>query len=461
LFPSPDDRLAIEEWLTGALEDARAAVKAGPVRPAIDPGQIARDMQHFDFEQSRDIGDVLRWVLPRMVDGIVHVSHPRYLGLFNPAPSFPAQCAERVAAAFNPQLATATTSPFPVAIESMVIRALARRAGMPESSTGHFTSGGSEANATALICALTRASPDFGRDGCRAFAGRPMMYTSSDAHLAWLKIAHQVGIGRSAVRLIATDGAGRMNAAALSAAIESDLAAGYVPVLIASTAGTTGGGMVDPLKTCGAIAQSCGAWHHVDAAWAGALLCSDRLRPVLDGIELADSVTIDAHKFLATTMGCGMFMTPHGGVLSDAFHVTMDCMPSNLTGTDPYVTTAQWSRRFLGLRLFLALAVAGWEGYGAHVEHAIAATELLAEKLSAVGWRRANRSQCGVLCMRPPIGAAPVPVIAAAVVASGKAWISAVMFEGESVIRACVTSGETSDADIDQVAEALHLHCWG
>jgi glutamate/tyrosine decarboxylase-like PLP-dependent enzyme len=287
------------------------------------------------------------------------------------------------------------------------------------------------------------------------------MYTSSDAHLAWLKIAHQVGIGRSAVRLIATDGAGRMNAAALSAAIESDLAAGCVPVLIASTAGTTGGGMVDPLKTCGAIAQSCGAWHHVDAAWAGALLCSDRLRPVLDGIELADSVTIDAHKFLATTMGCGMFMTPHGGVLSDAFHVTMDCMPSNLTGTDPYVTTAQWSRRFLGLRLFLALAVAGWEGYGAHVEHAIAATELLAEKLSAVGWRRANRSQCGVLCMRPPIGAAPVPVIAAAVVASGKAWISAVMFEGESVIRACVTSGETSDADIDQVAEALHLHCWG
>ncbi len=460
LFPSPDDRLSIEEWLTCALADARAQVVAGPVRPSMDAGLIAAELRDFDFGESRNIGDVLHWVLPRMVDGIVHISHPRYLGLFNPAPSFPAQCAERVVAAFNPQLATATTSPFPVAVETAVIEAIARRAGLAGTATGHFTSGGSEANATALICALTRAAPGFAQDGCRAFAGRPLMYISADSHLAWVKIAHQTGIGRDSVRLIATDGAGRMDAAVLAAAIKADMAAGCVPVLIASTAGTTGAGMIDPLESCGAIAASCGAWHHVDAAWAGALLFSDRLRPVLDGIDGADSITIDAHKFLATTMGCGMFITPHAHVLSDAFHATMDCMPSNLAGTDPYVTTAQWSRRFLGLRLFVSLAVAGWRGYGAHVERAIESAENLAEKLMAVGWRRANRSECGVLCMRPPIGAASAQDIARDVVASGEAWISSVTFEGEQVIRACVTSGETSDADIDRVFGALHAASW-
>src|SRR5205823_5011045 len=86
------------------------------------------------------------------------------------------------------------------------------------------------------------------------------------------------------------------------------------------------------------------------------------LRGILAGIELADSVTIDAHKWFATTMGCGMFITRHASVLSSAFQVSVSFMPSNVPGVDPYVTTLQWSRRFLGLRLFLSLAAATFEG---------------------------------------------------------------------------------------------------
>ena len=91
------------------------------------------------------------------------MTHPRYFGLFNPAPTFPAQCADRIAAAFNPQLATATTSPAAVEIEAHVIRAVARRAGLPPETGGHFTTGGAEANYTALICALTPGEPGFRR----------------------------------------------------------------------------------------------------------------------------------------------------------------------------------------------------------------------------------------------------------------------------------------------------------
>src|SRR5262249_39715597 len=145
-------------------------------------------------------------------------------GLFNPAPTFPAQCADRIAAVFNPQLATSTTSPAAVAIESHVIRSIAQRAGLPPEAVGHFTTGGAEANYTALICALTRSDPRFATEGARAFEGAPIFYISQESHLAWLKIAHQAGIGRSAVRLVATDGCGRMDPKALVEAIKADRA---------------------------------------------------------------------------------------------------------------------------------------------------------------------------------------------------------------------------------------------
>src|SRR4029077_3096023 len=141
----------------------------------------------------------------------------------------------------------------------------------------------------------------------RAFAGAPAFYVSRESHLAWFKIAHQAGIGRDAVRLVATAGSGRLDPQALVQMIEADRAAGMAPVMVAATAGTTNAGVIDPLAPCADIARRFGIWFHADAAWGGALIASDRFRSRLAGIERADSVTIDAHKWFATTMGCGMF----------------------------------------------------------------------------------------------------------------------------------------------------------
>ncbi len=124
--------------------------------------------------------------------------------------------------------------------------------------------------------------------------------------------------------------------------------------MIVATAGTTGGGMIDPLHACADIAKQQALWLHVDAAWGGAALASNRLRGVLDGIERADSITIDAHKWLATTMGCAIFISRRADLLSEAFHASTSFMPSSISGVDPYLNSVQWSRRFLGLRLFLA-----------------------------------------------------------------------------------------------------------
>jgi aromatic-L-amino-acid decarboxylase len=455
LFPSREDCARLDHSLTRDLARAAARVAGGPVTPTLDLDAFRRELAGFDFSAPHPLDELLAWTILSIERGVVHVTHPRYFGLFNPAPTFPAQCADRLAAVFNPQLATATTSPVPVELEAHVIRAIAARAGFPARAAGHFTSGGSEANYTAMICALTNANPEFAANGARSFSGPPVVYVSRESHLAWLKIAHQAGIGRSAVRLIATDGRGRMDPCALAAALASDRAAGRVPVMIAATAGTTNAGMIDPLAACAGLARSYDAWLHVDAAWGGAVIASDKFRHVLNGIEQADSVTIDAHKWFATTMGCGMFITRHPATLSSAFQVSTSFMPSNVPSLDPYVTTVQWSRRLLGLRLFLSLAAAGWSGYAAHVERAIELAGTLKDELTARGWSILNDSPLAVLCVQPPSGSRDVRSIAARVLASGRAWVAAAVFEKSDVIRACVTNGRSAADDVMELVGAL------
>jgi glutamate/tyrosine decarboxylase-like PLP-dependent enzyme len=154
--------------------------------PTLDMAKFRQELAGFDFETPRPAEQVLAWSIEQLEHGAVHMTHPRYFGLFNPAPVAPAQWADRIAGAFNPQLASSGSSPTPVEIEAHVIRAIARRAGLPADSAGHFTTSGSEANYTALLCALTRAQPRFGAEGVLAFSGPVAFYTSRECHPAWL-----------------------------------------------------------------------------------------------------------------------------------------------------------------------------------------------------------------------------------------------------------------------------------
>ena len=455
LFPSQDAKERLDDYLTRTLAAADSRVKQGPVMPDLDMAKFRQELVQYDFEAPQPMQALMDWTVAQLEHGTVHMTNGRYFGLFNPAPTFPAQLADRISGCFNPQLASSGSSPVPVALEAHVIGAWARRAGLPPESAGHFTTSGSEANYTALICALTRAEPRFATEGTRAFSGPVAMYTSRECQPAWHKIAHQAGVGRQAVRLVATDGSGRLDANALAGALLEDRRRGVVPVLISPTAGTTGAGMVDPLLACSDIAREHSAWFHVDAAWGGAALCSYRLRAELAGIERADSITIDAHKWLATTMGCGMFITRYPKVLSDAFHVGADFMPSTASSLDPYLNTVQWSRRFLGLRLFLSLAAAGWGGYAAHVERSVAVAAQIQSGLDDLGWQTVNDSRLAVLCVLPPEGSRPVRQIVQRLLAAGRAWAAVAQFEGRDVVRICVTHGEANREDAEALIAGL------
>jgi len=455
LFPDFDALLAAENALTERLSTARrhfATRRA--VAEELSP-DWKNELQSKRFDHPEDLTTLIDWSINALDKGIVQMTQPGYLGLFNPAPTFPSECADRIAAAFNPQICVHSHAPAATEIEQHVINEVGRRAGLPAGSGGHFTSGGAEANATAVLCALQTKCPKYGEKGVHAFSGLPTIYVSAESHLAWLKIAHAAGIGRAAVRLVATDGQGRMDADVLNATIADDLEAGCVPVLIASTAGTTNAGMVDPLPACADLARKYEIWFHVDAAWGGAAIASDKVRPALSGIEQADSITIDAHKWFATTMGAGMFLTSRTDTPAQVFRVSASYMPESEGSKDFYVNSNQWSRRFIGLRLFLSLGAASWRGYGEHIEHSIALTNRLTSRLAFAGWTQANTSPLGVTCMVPPEGHEAVDRYVDGVLNDGRFWISKAVFEGRPVLRACVTNGRTDETHIDGLADLL------
>jgi len=455
LFPRAAERARITDYLNRALEAGLERVASGSTVPTLDRDKFRAELARYDFTTPRPLEAVLEWTLTQLEHGIVHMTHPCHFGLFNPNPTWPAQCADRIAGAFNPQLASSASSPVPVELEAHVIRMVGARAGLANGA-GHFATGGAEANYTALVLALTRADPGYAEHGARAFAGPVVLYASRESHGAWHKIAHQAGIGRAALRLVATDGAGRMDPQALGSAIALDRAEGKVPVMVAATAGTTAAGMIDPLGAVGAVAAREGLWYHVDAAWGGAAIASERLRPHLAGINSADSLTIDAHKWFATTMGCAMFITPHAPLLSQAFHSATSYMPSNDAALDPYLTSVQWSRRFLGLRLFLSLATVGWAGYAQHVERAVAVIDRIRTALEQRGWTTVNDSPLALLATVPPAHLGEARALARRVVRAGHAWVAAASYEGRDVVRICATNGETRERDIDVLIAELN-----
>lgn len=431
-----------------------------------DAGRIRAWLDRYPLAEPGSLDEIVPDLLGALRRWTVHTDHPRYFGLFNPTATWPGVAGELIAAAVNPQLAAWSHAPLAVEAEQRCVDLLASRLGLPGTAGGHLTSGGAEANLTAVLTALTAAFPGYATGGLRGLKAQPVFYASTESHLAWLKIAHATGLGRDACRLVPADAAGRLDPGALGSQIRADRRAGYAPFLIIATAGTTGAGVVDPLPQIMDLAAAERLRTHVDAAWGGAVCLSDNLRPALDGIERADTITMDAHKWLSVPMGAGMFFTRDRSELPSTFTVSTSYMPGQVADTaDPYTTSAQWSRRFAGLKLWLSLAAYGITGYGQQIERDVALGQLLRQQLSDSGWQIINDTPLPVVCVthhRAPADAEQSwrwhASLAEQVTSSGEAWISPVRVAGRPALRACVTSWRTQPEDIARLREALNHH---
>ncbi|MFN3513836.1 MAG: pyridoxal phosphate-dependent decarboxylase family protein [Phenylobacterium sp.] len=454
LLPESAERLAAGARALQRIDRFFETLPDRPTGPQLSRDEIQARLGAFDFAEPLPLSSAIDAAADLLEAGGLHCGHPRYLGLFNPTPAYAGVVADLLTAAYNPNLACWTHAPAAVEIEAHAIATVAGLVGYrSEERAGHFTTGGAEANATALYCALTRACPAYAEVGVGAFEGTPVFYASADSHLAWLKIAHQAGVGRNALRLVPTDGAGRLDPEALARMVQEDRAAGRRPVMAAATAGATGSGVIDPLPEIAALARVEGLYFHVDAAWGGAALFSRSLRACLAGIEQADSVTLDAHKWLAVPMGAGMFLARDRSLLARTFAVSTSYMPPGATELDGYTHSIQWSRRFIGLKLFLALAQLGLGGYEAMVDRQAKLGRLLRGRLTASGWACVNETPLPVVCFEKP--GLDLARLAAEVVAGDSAWISTTAFEGRTVLRACVSGFRTGKADIAAVCDLI------
>jgi fatty-acyl-CoA synthase len=449
----PTFQPAVIENLRRAAADLENVIENGPIVPKTTPQDIQNHLAAYDFAKPVPLETLVRDVEGMMQSWHVQVTHPRYLGLFNPSVTFPGIVGDTLAAMYNPQLATWRTSPAANEIERHTLAWLAGKFGLPADAAATFTSGGSEANFSAVIAALTHKFPDYSEHGIQS-TGSPTIYMTAEAHHGYNKIAHMAGLGRRALQIIASDAHMRMDLADLSKRVAEDRKNGRTPLMVIGTAGTTAAGVIDPLPALVSFCRSGGLWLHVDAAWGGAAILSPRLKGCLAGIEGADSITCDAHKWLSVPMGAGMFFCRHLDSVARAFHGEISFMPARTPEvTDPYTTSAQWSRRFIGLKLFLTLAHYGEGGYAAMLEHQARMGDLLRELLAREGWRIVNTTPLPLVCFtRDGI---EVSKFLLAMHERQIAWMSEVRFGPLSAIRACITSFHTNESHIRQIVREM------
>jgi glutamate/tyrosine decarboxylase-like PLP-dependent enzyme len=435
----------------------QADIATGPILPTVTAEEIRSYLaSRYDFNHTMPLDDVIADVEKMLRTWQVQVTHPRYFGLFNPSVTLASVVADTLVAMYNPQLANWRTSPAANEIERHTLGWLTARFGLPPNAIATFTSGGTEANLSAVVVALTRAFPAYGEHGLRHLNVTPSIYLTEETHHSFNKIAHMTGLGRRALRIIPTDRDLKMDLGELERRVAEDQKNGFAPFMVVGTAGTTAAGVIDPLPELAHFCREAGVWFHVDAAWGGSAIISPILKRHLAGIDNADSITCDAHKWLSVPMGCGMFFCRHADTVAEAFRADVSYMPGKKVGPvfDPFTTSAQWSRRFIGLKLFLSLAHQGESGYAEMLEHQTRMGDVLRESLRASGWQIMNSTPLPLVCFTRE-GLAPTHFLAA-LHGQQIAWMSEARLRDTPVIRACITSFRTTETDIHWVVGEMN-----
>jgi glutamate/tyrosine decarboxylase-like PLP-dependent enzyme len=330
-----------------------------------------------------------------------------------------------------------------------------------------MTSGGASSNLTALKAARDAHTPgDARRHG---IGGLPLvLYASQEAHATIAEAADVLGLGERAVRAIPTDEGYRMRPDELERAIAADVAAGFRPFAVAATAGTTATGAVDPLTTVADICARRGLWMHVDAAYGGAAVLAPQLRPLLEGIERADSISFDPHKWLYTPQSSACLLVRDPAVLLRAFSIDAAYVREDATisgrGLNIGELGPQWSRAFLALKVWLSLAAHGTDAYARRIAHDVELARYLDERVRA---HPDLEPMCpvtlSIACFRyAPAGAglsdsaldALNERLMIAIRRDGRSFPSNAELGGRYCLRACLVNHRTEAQDIDALVEA-------
>ena len=433
------------------------------------PVQLPAEQRAVDFasgampEDAADAAAVLDEVCRDLIANGFHTPAGNYFGLMNPAPTYLAVLAEALVAALNPQLANRARSPQTSSIEAETVRWIGERIGWEGPFDGTFTTGGTEANFSALALALSRQAPGIVENGIASAKAPLVFYASEEAHHSLDKAAGLLGIGRRALRRIPVNDRIQLDLDILERTIRQDMDEGRQPFALVATAGTTNSGAIDDLPALAAIARRHRLWLHVDGAYGAATVLSNRHRHLVSGIELADSITIDPHKWLAMPYSASLLLTTHPEMLPQTFGVTAPYLRRDSDEPDSFAVGFQWSRRMNSLKLWLTLRVHGRQAYEELIDRQLRLARAFAGWIAeSEFFGLATPPALPVVVFRikaPGLSEPELAELHAAIVgevnAAGTHWISDTKVAGRSVIRMMVISYLSEERNLHSLQQAL------
>lgn len=444
------------DWMADYLEN----VSRYPVRAQVEPGTLLDALPERAPEQPEPFAAVFddfeRLILP----GVTHWQHPRFCAYFPANSSPPSVLAEMLTATLGAQCMLWETSPAAAELEQRCLEWLRDLLGLPAGFEGVIQDTASSATLCALLSARERATDWQANHTGVADAPRFTVYASSEAHSSLDKAVRIAGIGDRQLRKIPTDDTFALRPDALEAAIAADRDAGFTPLCVVATLGTTSSTACDPLAAVGRIARENGLWLHVDAAYAGSAFLLPEMRASLAGIEDVDSFVFNPHKWLCTNFDCSAYFVREPGALIRTFEILPEYLKTGQTS--PVRNYRDWGialgRRFRALKLWFVLRCYGAEGLRTMLRNHIAwAAELR-------GWIEADPafevlapSPFGLVCfrhVRPGLDPAATDALNASIKErindGGRLYLTHTRLNGAVALRLVV--GQTATTRDDVVA---------
>jgi aromatic-L-amino-acid/L-tryptophan decarboxylase len=424
-----EDGRAAVDWVADYLE----RVAELPVLAQVEPGDVRARLPAAPPERGEPFEAVLRDLDDVLLPGMTHWQHPRFFAYFAASASRPGILAEMLAAALNPVAFLWRTSPASTELEGLVCDWVAQLLGLPAGWHGHIEDAASTSTLAAMIAA-------------RHATGRNVAVGSEHAHSALDKGARMLGME---LRKVPGDEEFRLRADAL----ELDDAA-----IVVATVGTTSTGSVDPVP---AIADACaraGTWLHVDAAYAGTAMVCPEHRWAFEGVERADSLVVNAHKWMLTPMDCSLLWTSRPADFRAAFSLVPEFLRT--PDAEDALSLSEYGpalgRRFRSLKLWAVLRCFGREGLQRVIREHVRLAGVFAELVEAEpGWELAAPVRFSLVCFRKQAGDAENEAILERANASGELFMSHTRLDGRYVLRLAIGSERTTEADVRRAWDVI------
>ncbi len=454
---------AAVDWVADYLSD----VGDYPVLAPVAPGEIRARLPAVPPTHGEPMQRILNDLDTVVLPGVTHWNHPRFFAYFAITGSGPGIIGELVTAALNVNGMLWRTSPVATELEQATLDWLRQLLGLPHVFAGVIMDSASMATLVALAAAREQAGFEV-RD--RGLPGRPEMprlrvYASEEAHSSMEKAAITLGLGRQGVRRIPTDAVFSMDPAALAQAVDEDIAEGWRPLAVVATIGTTSTTSIDPVPVIADICTAQGLWLHVDGAYGGMAAVVPELRWVLEGVDRADSVVVNPHKWLFTPIDCSALYLRDPAALKRTFQVVPDYLRTEEDDVEDYMHWGvQLGRRFRALKLWMVVRYFGGDGLVARIREHIRLARLAADWIDAQPlFELLAPTPLSTVCFRaafdpvsPEEGDRRNATLLARVNATGLAYLSHTWVRGRFALRLAVGNLRTTEHDVRSVLALIH-----